>query len=196
MSDDLEKFKKLGAGLGSQIDALNPIPLHMRDALKQENNLSKFGVGSTIDNLPLAGVAIRNLMASQKLQEDLRTQQINNTANIMVEHHRRIAEAQHQRDNPVLAVFEELQSYIKEFESSLKDDEIVGARLVTFGNDTKFLIERLGYSTPCLIHFDGTDQDGNRVRLVQNITQLNVLFVAMRLPTGQEKKPIGFVHPS
>lgn len=106
----------------------------------------------------------------------------------------REARDRYRRDNPAVQVFEELQSYIEDFESTLNADEEVGARMVQFGQDIKFHIRQLGYSTPCLIHFDGVTDSGHRVRLVQNIAQLSVLFIAMPLKEGEIRKPIGFVH--
>jgi hypothetical protein len=113
----------------------------------------------------------------------------------LADHANRLSAAQHARDNPVLAVFKELQSYIEEFEGSLNADEEVGAQLVTFGQDVKFHIKNVGYAMPSLIHFDGVLENGSRVRLVQNVTQLSVLFIAMPLKAGEERRPIGFVYP-
>lgn len=107
----------------------------------------------------------------------------------------RLANAQYARDNPVLAVFDELQAYIESFQAALDPDKEVGAQLVNFGRDVKFHITHVGYALPSLIHFDGVLEDGSKVKLVQNITQLSVLFIAMPVKTGETRRPIGFIYP-
>lgn len=198
MSDEIEKFIKIGGTIKSAADQIKAdLPLNVGEALKASqiaSDLGKVKIGSLGDILMRSNPQL-DVMAMAERQRQERMEEMGRQAQLTAEHHGRLARAQHLRDNPVLAVFEELQSYIKEFEGSLQDDEIVGARLVMFGQDTKFHIKSLGYSTPCLIHFDGADTEGNRVRLVQNISQLSVLFVAMRLPEGEQKRPIGFIYP-
>lgn len=104
-----------------------------------------------------------------------------------------IAESAHRRNNPVLDVFESVRSFAQEFEASLDESHEVGARLVSFGNAVTFHVRTIGYSAPNIIWFDGITDDGNRVKLVQHVSQLSVLFVALPAAATEKKRSIGFV---
>jgi len=91
---------------------------------------------------------------------------------------------------PAKWMYERLVRSIAEFEEGLDESEEIGARLVSFGNDV-FHIEDLGYWGPDIIKFYGTNQNGKPIELIQHISQLSVLLVAM--PKIAEKpRRIGF----
>ena len=94
-----------------------------------------------------------------------------------------------------LQAFNSLRRYAVAFEESLDEGHEVGARLVSFGNVVSFQVQQIGYAPPNLISFDGVTEDGARVRLVQHVTQLSVLFIAMPIKEDKVKRPIGFVLP-
>lgn len=111
---------------------------------------------------------------------------------------RRMAEAQRQQiqtqqkiSDPVISAYKALVSYINEFQDELDDEHEVGARLVSFGNEVRFHIQDVGYTAPTLITFTGVMDNGDRVQLVQHVSQLSVLLVAV---AKREDKPyrIGF----
>lgn len=91
-------------------------------------------------------------------------------------------------------VFYRLVSYIREFEANLDHDHELGARMVSFGTTVQFPIVDMGYWNPDIVTFDGVDENGHRMKLIQNVSQLNVLLVAM--PKRVDNEPprrIGFV---
>ena len=93
-------------------------------------------------------------------------------------------------------VYETLMTYITAFESRLGDEHEVGLRLVSFGQSITFHVTRLTYYNPSLISFAG-DLDGSPVELVQNVTQLSFLLMAMRKPDpAQPKRRVGFAAPA
>jgi hypothetical protein len=107
-----------------------------------------------------------------------------------------LARSQHREKNPVIGVFEALESYIREFEATLTAEQEVGARLVSFGQELLLHVRQIGYSTPHLIVFDGQlDGRNDRVRLVQHVNQLSFLLVAVPVPKDEPRLPIGFVRP-
>ena len=63
-----------------------------------------------------------------------------------------------------------------------------------FGDDTLFHIADVGYWNPDIITFDGFDKSGNRMKLIQHVSQLNVLLLAVRKTTPPAEPPrrIGF----
>ena len=86
---------------------------------------------------------------------------------------------------------ERVVRWINDFEQSLDQDHEVGARLVTFGANTTFHIDDVGYWGPDIITFYGTGEDGKKVQLLQHISQLSVLLVAVDKVAPKAKR-IGF----
>ena len=96
--------------------------------------------------------------------------------------------------SPAESTYERLMKYIGQFEMQLDRDHEIGGRFVSFGDDTHFHIADVGYWNPDIITFDGFDQNGNRVKLIQHVSQLNVLLVAVRkmTPAAEPPRRIGF----
>ena len=91
-------------------------------------------------------------------------------------------------------VFYRLVAYIREFEANLDHDHELGARMVSFGTTVQFHIVDMGYWNPDIVTFDGLDEAGHRMKLIQNVSQLNVLLVAMpKRAENEEPRRIGFV---
>jgi len=88
--------------------------------------------------------------------------------------------------------YERLVKHIQEFEANLDEDHEIGARLVSFGSDLKFHIEDMGYHGPDIITFYGKNDLGEDVQLIQNVSQLSVLLVAMK-KVDEKPKRIGFM---
>lgn len=93
--------------------------------------------------------------------------------------------------NPASWMRDRLLDYIKEFEDSLSEDEEIGGRLIHFGTDTIFHITSIGYHGPDLVCFYGIGVQGERLQLVQHMSQVSVLFVALP-KTGAAPRRIGF----
>ncbi|GHO52378.1 DUF6173 family protein [Ktedonobacter robiniae] len=93
--------------------------------------------------------------------------------------------------NPAKWTYERLSKYINDFESSLDNDHEIGARLVSFGQAITFHIEDIGYYGPDIISFDGRNEAGEKVQLIQHISQLSVLLVAVQKQQEQPRR-IGF----
>lgn len=87
-----------------------------------------------------------------------------------------------------------LISWINDFHRQLDDEHEVGARLVSFGQSVTFHVENIGYWNPSLISFEGHNENGDPVELIQHVSQISVLLVALKRENLQEpKRPIGFV---
>jgi len=94
--------------------------------------------------------------------------------------------------SPAQWAYERLVLYIQNFEQQLQPDEEVALGLT--GGDVGVLqIEGLGYFAPDILTFYGRDEDGVRTQLIQHVSQLNVMLVA--IPKGaeeEEPRRIGF----
>lgn len=98
-----------------------------------------------------------------------------------------------QRLSHANVMYEKIMNQIYEFEKQLKQDEEVGAYLTDFGREIIIQIEQVAYQNPYLIIFKGRNTgDSSNVQLVQHVSQVNLLFVAVKL--NEERKPyrIGF----
>lgn len=95
------------------------------------------------------------------------------------------------------SIFNELIERIQNFESELNQEHEVGMQLVSFGVSTQFTVLRLGYTDPSIIWFEGILPDGSHVELVQHVSQISFLMVALKREDPEiPKKPIGFSLPN
>ena len=95
--------------------------------------------------------------------------------------------------SPAESTYQRLLKYIGQFEMQLDHDQEIGGRFVSFGDDTHFHIADVGYWNPDIITFDGVDPAGNPMKLIQHVSQLNVLLVSARkLQPEAEPRRIGF----
>ncbi|WP_433742541.1 DUF6173 family protein [Falsibacillus pallidus] len=99
--------------------------------------------------------------------------------------------------NPELAsaFYRKIIDMILLFESQLNEEEEVGLRLVSFGNAMQFHVDAISYINPSLISFMGMLNDGSKVKLIQHVSQIS--FLLMALPKREEHAPpnrIGFLY--
>lgn len=100
-----------------------------------------------------------------------------------------------QRANLASQFAKHLLSRMNRFDENLDADHEVGVRLVSFGQSITFHVSDLSYYNPSLIVFIGLTEDGNRVELVQNTSQISFLLIALpKLQPEQPKRKIGFIQ--
>jgi hypothetical protein len=89
-------------------------------------------------------------------------------------------------------MFKKLMAHIADFESSLMPDQEVGASMVSFG-DKPFYITGIGYHGNDMIIFYGAAMTGQPVKLMQHVTQTNVMLTVMaKQKDHKQAKRIGF----
>ena len=92
--------------------------------------------------------------------------------------------------NPASWAYERIARQIQTFEDELSSDEEIGLRLVATP-DSIMHVDDVGYHGPDMLIFYGTNEHGRAMRLLQHMTQLNVLLTAV--PKKQETaQRIGF----
>jgi hypothetical protein len=92
---------------------------------------------------------------------------------------------------------EKLIAAIRRFDGGLDQDHEVGMRLVTFGQAITFHVLDLNYHNPSLLFFIGVTEDGHRVQLVQHVSQLSFLLIALpKLDPNKPKRKFGFAPPA
>jgi hypothetical protein len=91
-------------------------------------------------------------------------------------------------EDPAWQVFDTLVENIRAFESSLDSEHEVGAKIVSFGQSFLIHIHKIGRLSSEIITFHGIDDTGQKVQLIQNVSQLNVLLIAVRKHQEQPRR--------
>lgn len=89
-----------------------------------------------------------------------------------------------------------IMEMILDFEGELDEEHEIGVKLVNFGQTVQFNITGIGYYNPSLIHFHGQTEQGNRIELVQHVSQISFLLMAMKKADPDPEVPpkrIGFM---
>lgn len=82
---------------------------------------------------------------------------------------------------------------IANFDASLDEKHEVGVRLVNFGQTFIFHLEGMDYLNPSLIVFYGATDKGDPIKLIQHVTQINILLMKLpRREPDKPKQPLGF----
>lgn len=88
--------------------------------------------------------------------------------------------------------FDYICEQIKAFESKLDNDHEVALFLTNFGQSIILNVTKISYQDPCLIYYYGT-VNGQQCQLVQHISQINFLLMAVEKELPQEPpRRIGF----
>ena len=84
---------------------------------------------------------------------------------------------------------------INEFNSSLDAENEVGLSLVSFNQSITIHVSGVGFYDPNLVYFVGQTDTGNRIELVQHVSQISFVLVALpRLKPDEPKRQIGFIQ--
>jgi hypothetical protein len=82
-------------------------------------------------------------------------------------------------------VYDYLLAKVEAYQSHLKQDQELGIRLSNYGAAESLHVRRIDFCNPSLIIFEGLLPDGSEAELVQHVSQLNFLLVAVQ-PVGEE----------
>jgi len=88
-------------------------------------------------------------------------------------------------------IFNHLMQRVKSFQAELDDEHEIGIQLANFGVAAQIHIRAIGYKNPNLIEFHGLNSSDQEVTLVQHMSQLNFLLVALK-PIEEKPYRIGF----
>jgi Family of unknown function (DUF6173) len=95
------------------------------------------------------------------------------------------------------AFVEKILRRIAHFDASLDTEHEVGVKLVTFGQTVTFHVQDVKYHNPSLLVFQGVAPEGHRVELIQNVSQISFLLIALpKSDPSKPKRPFGFHMPA
>ena len=79
----------------------------------------------------------------------------------------------------------------REFQKSLNESEELGLQLANFGIAQSIHVRGIGFRNPHFIEFTGVDSANCEVTLVQHLSQLSFLFIALK-PIAEVAYRVGF----
>lgn len=88
-------------------------------------------------------------------------------------------------------VFNHILGRVKQFQADLPEDHELGLHLADFGARALH-VRGMGFKNPNIIEFYGMLDGDKQVAIIQHISQLNFLLIAVPPPADQEPYRIGF----
>jgi len=79
------------------------------------------------------------------------------------------------RNNPASYMLERVRTQLALFQKKMSDKAEVG--LLVIGNTGAFHLRSITVSNPDILIFNGVDQDGRSMQLLQHHSQMSVMFV-------------------
>lgn len=89
-------------------------------------------------------------------------------------------------------VFNHILGRVKQFQSELPEDHELGLHLADFGGGRALHVRGMGFKNPNIIEFYGMLDGDKKVAIIQHISQLNFLLIAVPPPPDQTPYRIGF----
>ena len=89
-------------------------------------------------------------------------------------------------------VFNHLLARVKDYQANLPDHHELGIQLANFGGERALHVRGMGFKNPNIIEFYGLLDGDKHVTVVQHVSQLNFLLVAVPPVAEQEPYRIGF----
>jgi hypothetical protein len=84
------------------------------------------------------------------------------------------------RSNPFTGTCRAVRSSIEQFEAALDTEHEVAIRLASFGSSVEFRAEEISFSPSNVVTFHGYTDSGEKVHLVQHVSQISLLLKAVR----------------
>jgi hypothetical protein len=89
--------------------------------------------------------------------------------------------------------YERIVTYLERFQKELDEEHEIAGYLANFPNGIVHFTD-IGFWGPDIITFDGLTSDGSKIKLIQNIAQLNVTLIAAK-KLSEKPIRIGFDLP-
>lgn len=89
-------------------------------------------------------------------------------------------------------VFNHLLARVKDFQASLPENYELGIQLANFGGEKALHVRGMGFKNPNVIEFYGLLDGDKQIVVVQHVSQLNFLLIAVPPVPEQEPYRIGF----
>lgn len=94
--------------------------------------------------------------------------------------------------NDAKEIYSHLTQRMSHFQRNLDEGFEMGVQLANFGMATEIHVRGIGFKNPNVVEFSGIISDGTEVVLVQHISQLSFMLIAVSPLEEQEPYRIGF----
>lgn len=94
------------------------------------------------------------------------------------------------RSNPFTGTCKAVRASIELFEAGLDADHEVSMQIVSSGTTLSIRPERVGFSTANVITFHGMTEDGEKVQVVQHVSQVSMMLKASKKLNANPKRVI------
>ena len=88
-------------------------------------------------------------------------------------------EINRRKNNPAGYALERLNALIRSFQEKIAEDVEVGISVVGSGSAASFRLRSVEVSNPDILIFNGVDDNGNIVQLLQHYSQMAVMLVVV-----------------
>ena len=104
--------------------------------------------------------------------------------------HADLPDGPYARNNPFTGTCKAVRASIEQFEAGLDAEHELSMQLVSFGATVTIRPERVGFSTANLITFHGMTDEGEKVSLVQHVSQVSMMLKAAKKQNAKPKRVI------
>lgn len=89
-------------------------------------------------------------------------------------------------------VFNHILGRVKQFQADLPEDHELGLQLTGSGGGQSLHVRGMGFKNPNIIEFYGMLEGARQVVVIQHLSQLNFMLIAVPPPADQPPYRIGF----
>ncbi|MBC9246960.1 hypothetical protein H4P12_09575 [Paracoccus sp. 11-3] len=89
-------------------------------------------------------------------------------------------------------VFNHILGRVKQFQAEMPDEHELGLQLPDLGGGHALHVRGMGFKNPNIIEFYGMLDGERQVAIIQHISQLNFMMIAVPPPADQKPYRIGF----
>lgn len=89
--------------------------------------------------------------------------------------------------------YEHIKQYVSKFQSELDENHQISISIFTPTQEFNIMVADVGFYGPNIVSFYGTDNDGNKIQVIQHVNQVNIQLRCVPKSENQPKKSIGFL---
>jgi hypothetical protein len=101
-----------------------------------------------------------------------------------------LPEGPYARNSPFAGTCKAVRASIEQFEAGLDAEHELAMQLVSFGATVTIRPEKVGFTTANVVTFHGMTDEGEKVHLVQHVSQVSMMLKAAKKQHAKPKRVI------
>lgn len=101
-----------------------------------------------------------------------------------------LPEGTYARNSPFTGTCKAVRASIEQFEAGLDAEHELAMQLVSFGATVTIRPEKVGFTTANVVTFHGMTDEGEKVHLVQHVSQVSMMLKAAKKQHAKPKRVI------